>query len=120
MAWAWACVDRLGCGHGSAARQCAHGDTDALEGLRASTDSGSDADSGSEQEPLSLDERTLGEVDVPAFVSRLAEAIPTLEDVLIQVQRPRRSGARVRTALFGHVPEGDYAHRWRWVGDALC
>ena len=33
VAWAWACVDRLGRGHGSAARQCAHGDTGALEGL---------------------------------------------------------------------------------------
>ena len=92
-------------------------DSDADSG--SDTDSGSD--SGSEQEPLSLGERTLDEVDVPAFVARLAEAIPTLEEALIQVQRPRRSGARLRvwTALFGRVPEGDYVRKWRWVGDVL-
>ena len=90
-------------------------------GSNADTDSGSDTDT--EQEPLSLGERTLDAIDVPAFAARLIDAIPTLEDALIQVQRPRRSlsGARlrVRTALFGRVPEGDYACKWRWVGDVL-
>ncbi|KAM5542413.1 hypothetical protein V8D89_003872 [Ganoderma adspersum] len=96
-----------------------HSDSDADADADSNSDSAPNADPNPEL--LSLGERTLDAIDVPALTARLADAMPTLEEALIMVQRPHRCGSRLRfrTALFGRGIEGKSAHEWREVGGVL-
>ncbi|PIL30149.1 hypothetical protein GSI_07727 [Ganoderma sinense ZZ0214-1] len=52
---------------------------------------------------LTLAERTLEEFDVQVFVRRLSESpsLPTLQNVMVTIGRPRRCGGRLRSACMG-------------------
>ncbi|KAI1790250.1 hypothetical protein LXA43DRAFT_1017165 [Ganoderma leucocontextum] len=59
-------------------------------------------------EPLSLGERTLDEIDVPALAERLIRSIPTLRDAFISMQQPRRCGTEVRAVRVLTPPPGTW------------
>lgn len=80
-------------------------------GVTATVDAASSATSGS----LSVGERTMDAFDVGVFLSRLVDAIPTLEDAAVSVRRPRRCGSEGRCARLmkssSPLPEGAVVYR---------
>ena len=67
-------------------------------------------DEGEDRASFTLAESTLEDVDVHAFVRRLSTSIPTLENAVISIGRPRRCGGAPRTGCLGERRGVSEAH----------
>ena len=68
---------------------------------------------------FTLAENTLEDFDVHAFVRRLSTSIPTLENAIVSIGRPRRCGGAPRTGCLGERRDVSEMHI-DGVGSSLC
>ncbi|KAI1789217.1 hypothetical protein LXA43DRAFT_948827 [Ganoderma leucocontextum] len=59
------------------------------------------AETDNRAESFTLAERTLEDFDVHAFVDRLSTSIPTIQNIVVSIGRPRRCGGGLRTGCLG-------------------
>ncbi|PIL30170.1 hypothetical protein GSI_07748 [Ganoderma sinense ZZ0214-1] len=92
-----------GTGHNHPTPSTSTGNPAQSASLLPATAAASAASENLASESLMLAERTLEEFDVQAFVRRLSEStsLPTLQNVIVTIGRPRRCGGRLRSACMG-------------------